>query len=130
MRKEGMSLRFVCVHYRCCVLCRAVTVRRFAVLVTGTMVYGRGDEEGSKQELAEAMADALDGTPAAAAETVPLLLPTAAVTTPAAMAMPGRMGMPEPSDPIVVRSSFKATMNLMSGSYSRCVRHHLLHRLF
>jgi hypothetical protein len=35
--------------------------------------------------------------------------------------VPGHMGMPEPSDPIVVRSSFKATMNLMSGSYSRCV---------
>jgi hypothetical protein len=96
-------------------------VGRFAVLVTGTMVYGRGDEEGSKQELAEAMADALDTTPAAAAaETTPLLLPAAAVATPAAVVVPGRLGVLAPSDPIVVRSSFKATMNLMSGSYSRC----------
>jgi hypothetical protein len=101
--------------------CRAVP-RSVVVLVTGTMVYGRGDEEGSKQELAEAMAESLDGTPAAAldavAETAPLLGPSAAAAA-SAVAVPAHGGVAVPSDPIVVRSSFKATMNLMSGSYSR-----------
>lgn len=102
----------------CALLCCAVLPCSFVVLVTGTMVYGKGDEEGSKQELAEAMAGSLDGTPAAAleaAETAPLLAPAAVP----AVAVPAHAGVPMPSDPIVVRSSFKATMNLMSGSYSR-----------
>jgi hypothetical protein len=105
----------------CCLCCCCC---RFVVLVTGTMVYGKGDEQGSKEELEEAMQAALEPAPAAAAveaERSPLLAPSAAAAvpvSPAVAVVPG--GVPgTPSDPIVVRSSFKATMNLMSGSYSR-----------
>jgi hypothetical protein len=89
------------------------------------MVYGKGDEQGTKEELEEAMHAALEPAAAAAveAERSPLLPQSAAaaavpVSAAVAVAVPG--GVPgTPSDPIVVRSSFKATMNLMSGSYSR-----------
>lgn len=77
------------------------------------MVYGRGDEESSKQELQEAVQDTLGTSTEAAAETSPLLPPPAA-TAPVALPQPAAV-----SDPIVVRSSFKSTMNMMSGSYSR-----------
>lgn len=96
----------------------------FVVLVTGTMVYGRGDEEGSKQELMEALQEEGVSTEA---ETSPLLPPAAApggvVAVPVA-ALPAGV----PSEPMVVRSSLKATMNLMSGSYSRSFTHGSLPR--
>jgi hypothetical protein len=95
---------------------------RFVVLVAGTMVYGRGDEESAKQELSEAVAEALvaEPTPTAAAaavdETAPLLPPTIGISTTLPIAA---RGVPMPSEPIIVRGSFKSTMNIMSGSYSR-----------
>jgi hypothetical protein len=100
----------MCVSCPCC---------RFVVLVTGTMVYGRGDEEGSREELAEALEGETEAA-AAAQETSPLLPPAAAAAPAAtsAVPMPGRPGA-GPSEPVIIRSSFKATMNMMSGSYSR-----------
>jgi hypothetical protein len=43
--------------------CRASSLQAFgfAVLVTGTLVYGRGNEEGHRQELREAMAVQVGG---------------------------------------------------------------------
>lgn len=88
-------------HLCCC---------RFLVLVAGTMVYGRGDEQGTKEELADAVAEALSAGPAVE-EQAPLLPPAAAAIPVQAVATP--------SEPIVVRGSFKSTMTMVSGSYSR-----------
>eukprot|EP00878_Enallax_costatus_P024022 GHUV01025609.1.p1 GENE.GHUV01025609.1~~GHUV01025609.1.p1 ORF type:complete len:363 (+),score=95.68 GHUV01025609.1:179-1267(+) len=87
----------------------------FAVLVGGTVVYGWGDEETGKEQLSEAVAEALASPrPAdiAAEEQAPLLTPVAATAAP----IPG---VATPSEPIVVRGSFKSTMTMVSGSYSR-----------
>ncbi|WIA30810.1 hypothetical protein OEZ86_000868 [Tetradesmus obliquus] len=93
----------------------------FVVLVAGTMVYGRGDEEATKQELSEAVAEAFVAAPTPAAATdeeqAPLLPPSIG-TTSATLPIAAR-GVPMPSEPIIVRGSFKSTMNIMSGSYSR-----------
>jgi hypothetical protein len=88
------------------------------VLVAGTVVYGRGDEESTKQELSEAVAEAFvaSPSPAAAEEQAPLLPPTIGISS--TLPIEAR-GMPVPSEPIIVRGSFKSTMNIMSGSYSR-----------
>jgi hypothetical protein len=85
------------------------------------MVYGRGDEESVKQELSAAVTEAFVAapTPAAAAaeeEQAPLLPPTIGISTTLPIAA---RGVPMPSEPIIVRGSFKSTMNIMSGSYSR-----------
>jgi hypothetical protein len=83
------------------------------VLVTGTLVYGKGDEEGEKEELTEALAaaSAVEETPPAAAVAggaAPVLIPSGAV---------GAVGAT--AEPIPVRASFKSTMTMVTGSYSR-----------
>ena len=82
------------------------------MLVTGTLVYGRGDEQGEKEELAEALAagSAVEEVPPAALGTsytgaAPVLIPSADGGAAA--------------EPIPVRASFKSTMTMVTGSYSR-----------
>jgi hypothetical protein len=88
------------------------------VLVAGTVVYGRGDEEATKQELTAAVTEAFVTSPAPVPteEQAPLLPPTIGISS--TLPIEAR-GMPMPSEPIIVRGSFKSTMNIMSGSYSR-----------
>ncbi len=86
-----------------------VVRHRFAVLVAGTLVYGKGDEKGAKEELAHAVTEALAAQPTAATDGEPALVTTTSV--------------PVTSRPIAVSymqtSSLKATRNILSGSYSR-----------
>jgi hypothetical protein len=98
------------------------------VLVTGTVVYGRGDGEGDKRQLAEAVQGALasdDASVAAAAEAAALGSAAAAEAAPllaraqAAAGGSAPLGVAGRSEPIVVSSSLKATMSIVSGSYSR-----------
>jgi len=84
----------------------------FCVLVTGTLVYGKGDEQGEKEELAEALAAGSaveEASPEALGTsytgTAPMLIPSADVILAA--------------EPIPVRASFKSTMTMVTGSYSR-----------
>lgn len=87
---------------------------RFCVLVAGTLVYGRGDEEGAKEEMA-AILEEPEAAQQPAAETTPLLIPPAAVP----VAAPAAAGSYAAAEPIPVSSSFKATMTMVTGSYSR-----------
>lgn len=83
------------------------------MLVCGTVVYSRGDEEGVKQELSEAVTEALAAPlPAPVEEQAPLLAAAAAPPVGIAARAPS-------TEPVIVRGSFKSTMNIMSGSYSR-----------
>jgi len=81
------------------------------VLVAGTLVYGRGDEDEQKAELSAAVTDAMAEEQAAAPqETAPLLGGPS-------QAVPVGGGGGGRSVPIQVTGSLKATMNI--GSYSR-----------
>lgn len=86
------------------------------VLVAGTVVYGRGDEEGAKEELSSAVAAALaaDAPEAAAASLPGEAAPLLGSSAPMSMSR----AVPVVEAP-VVSSSLKATMNIMSASYSR-----------
>jgi hypothetical protein len=104
----------------------------FVILVSGTLVYGRGDEEEGKQELEAALASGAIPAEAATAaapvdeEAAPLLAAAAAAAA-APAAIPAR------SVPVGIRaaaasphvsnammgSSLKATMTITHGSYSR-----------
>lgn len=99
--------------FACLGLCAlAHASRSFVVLVAGTVVYGRGDEEAAKAALSSAVSDALSAPTTAAAaalDEAPLL--TAPLSVPADPVLV--------SQPIVVRGSFKSTMTMVSGSYSR-----------
>ncbi|KAJ9506744.1 hypothetical protein QJQ45_009879 [Haematococcus lacustris] len=98
----------------------------FAVLVSGTLVYSRGDEEGYKQELAEALAVQAAQEPVAPPpEQGGSVKPTAG-STPITMGY-GLPAVP-PSMPMDMASgSFKASHTIMSGSYSRSLHHRRLH---
>lgn len=88
----------------------------FVVLVGGTLVYGRGDEEGAKQELQEAVADALgeaEGQEAAAQRPVASAAQSRPISAARALTAPISMRQSP-----VLSSSFKATYNIMSASYS------------
>jgi len=105
--------------------------------VAGTLVYGRGDEEASQLEIAEAVAaglipapiDAVESAAAAGATvTTPLLatattpIPAAARSTPVGIrgSFTGGLdgGLASPAHH-VLGSSLKATMTITHGSYSR-----------
>eukprot|EP00775_Hariotina_reticulata_P005859 gene5859-6100_t len=97
----------------------------FCVLVSGTLVYGKGDSQEVKDHLSSALGEP-DVPPealAAADEQAPLLPPASTAARPAAM--PVGAGRPMPAvdawqqEAPMVSSSFKSTMNIMSGSYSR-----------
>lgn len=82
----------------------------FVVLVTGTLVYGKGDEEASKKELQEAVAAAID----VAADEAPQA-PGADTSVTIPVPAPG----PSRPVPMLMSSSLKATMTISVGSYSR-----------
>lgn len=99
------------------------------ILVAGTLVYGRGDEEATKDELSEALASGAGAAVAAAdEESAPLLAPGAPPAAPApSQPIPaGRGSGPSTSAPVGIRgaslsSSIKATVTITHGSYSRSV---------
>lgn len=107
---------------------------RFVILVAGTLVYGRGDEEATKEELTEALA-ASDQLPAATLapadeETAPLLTapaaagPSAPVSAPSATrSVPVGIRAASPHAHAMLSSSLKATMTITHGSYSRSLTH-------
>ncbi|KAL6759741.1 hypothetical protein V8C86DRAFT_2568243 [Haematococcus lacustris] len=98
----------------------------FAVLVSGTLVYSRGDEEGYKQELAEALAVQAAQEPVAPPPEQGGSVKPAAGSTPITMGY-GLPAVP-PSMPMDMASgSFKASHTIMSGSYSRSLHHRRLH---
>uniref|UniRef100_A0A061RPA1 Integral membrane protein n=1 Tax=Tetraselmis sp. GSL018 TaxID=582737 RepID=A0A061RPA1_9CHLO len=79
----------------------------FCILVTGTIVYGRGNEEEAKSLVGAAAGDSIEAPPhadgpGAPAEAAPMPVPAAGASTPIAMS--------------AGRSSYKATMTMVSGS--------------
>lgn len=95
------------------------------ILVAGTLVYGRGDEEASKEELAAAVAsgelpESLTAVDEEAASAAPLLQPAApAVGIPARTAPVGIRTGASPHPHGMLSSSLKATATITHGSYSR-----------
>jgi hypothetical protein len=106
----------------------------FVILVAGTLVYGRGDEAATKEEIEEAVAAGLIPAPvdaAEAGETAPLLQPSRGAA--AAAAIPARSvpvgiragsltgaASPHPHGSLLSGSfSNRATMTITHGSYSR-----------
>eukprot|EP00877_Chromochloris_zofingiensis_P012180 jgi/Chrzof1/7215/Cz02g15020.t1 len=91
----------------------------FVILVLGTLVYGKGDERGAKEELSAAVTEALAATGVlddSAADTAPLLTSHAAAAA-VSQPIPAR-SVPVGVPPAAAASSLKATMNITSGSYS------------
>lgn len=85
----------------------------------GTLVYGKGDERGAKEELSAAVTEALAATGVlddSAADTAPLLTSHAAAAA-VSQPIPAR-SVPVGVPPAAAASSLKATMNITSGSYS------------
>ncbi|GBF91089.1 hypothetical protein Rsub_04758 [Raphidocelis subcapitata] len=104
----------------------------FVILVAGTLVYGRGDEEANKEELAAAIASGAIPPPAEATETpadeeAAGRVPSAAAPVPA-RSVPvgiraGAAASPHPTNAIL-GSSLRATATITHGSYSRSLTHY------
>ncbi len=93
--------------------------RRFVVLVSGTLVYGRGDEAEARKAAAAAEADGLAGY-GEEAGTPPRFAPVPAPPGGSSAALPARHGS-LPSAPVAMRhtpSSFKARAPARAGRLS------------
>jgi len=98
----------------------ALMRRRFVVLVSGTLVYGRGDEAEARKAAAAAEADGLAGY-GEEAGTPPRFAPVPAPPGGRSAALPARHGS-LPSAPVAMRhtpSSFKARAPAWAGCASR-----------
>eukprot|EP00195_Chlamydomonas_chlamydogama_P015203 CAMPEP_0202889878 /NCGR_PEP_ID=MMETSP1392-20130828/425_1 /ASSEMBLY_ACC=CAM_ASM_000868 /TAXON_ID=225041 /ORGANISM="Chlamydomonas chlamydogama, Strain SAG 11-48b" /LENGTH=450 /DNA_ID=CAMNT_0049573309 /DNA_START=124 /DNA_END=1476 /DNA_ORIENTATION=+ len=94
----------------------------FVVLVTGTLVYGRGDEEDLKKEIAEAMAVQASVEPLAAETTHPAPGAAPGTAVPIAARPPLAPTTPMSMAGSYHQDTFRATHTIVAGSLGRSLQ--------